>query len=177
MNLMKTLGFAVLIATGSVSLAAAPVAAPAKKVVTVGEVKAVNALLVAMQVEKLMRTVTGTARFATEEQRTAAFAKLEKVPPTQIHARLAYPLASVISVETANEMARFYGTPHGKKIVYRMYNTGGTFGEPDTKASIAAAKKDMQRPEYIKASKELAAADDAIRHEAFVLLQSINKAK
>lgn len=177
MKLMKTLGLAVLIATGSVSQAAAPVAAPAKQVVTVGHVKAVNALLVAMQAEKLMRTVTGTARFATEEQREAAFAKLEKVPATQIHARLAYPLASVISAETANEMARFYSTPHGKKIVYSLYNSKGGYGEQATPAATTAGRKDMQRPEYIKASKELAAADNAIRHEAFMLLQSINKAK
>ena len=177
MKLMKTLVLAVSVATGSVSMAAAPVAAPAKKVVTVGHVKAVNALLVAMQAEKLMRTIAGTSRFATEEQRAAAFAKLEKVPATQIHARLAYPLASVISAETATEMARFYNSPHGKKIVYSMYNSKGSYGEPVTPAATSAQRKDMQRPEYIKASKELAAADDAIRHEAFVLLQSINKVK
>jgi hypothetical protein len=177
MKLMKTLSLAVMMATSSLSQAAAPAAAPAKQVVTVGHVKAVNELLVAMQAEKLRRTVTGTARFATEAQRAEAFAKLEKVPATQIHARLAYPLASVISKETATEMARFYNTPHGKKIVYSMYNSKGSFGDPATPAATAAARKDMQRPEYIKASKELAAADDAIRHEAFVLLQSINKAK
>jgi hypothetical protein len=176
MKLMKMLGVAVLIASSAVSFAAAPAAAPAKPVVvTVGHVKAVNDLMVAMQMEKLMRTITGTSRFAAEEQRGAAYAKLEKVPKEQIYARLAYPLAKVISAETATEMARFYNTPHGKKAVYRMYNSKGWYGEPPTPATTAIERKDMERPEYQKASKELAAADDAIRHEAFVLLQSILK--
>ena len=176
MKLMKTLSLAVLIATSAVSFAAAPAAAPAK-VVTVGHVKAVTELMAAMQAEKLMRTITGTSRFNSEEQRAAAFAKLEKVPPAQIHARLAYPLAQVISAETATEMARFYSSPHGKKIVYKMYNSAGTFGEPLTAAEKTAERNDLKSPAYLKASKELAAADEAIRHEAFVLLQAINKAK
>ncbi|MES2318884.1 MAG: hypothetical protein V4631_15495 [Pseudomonadota bacterium] len=172
MKLMKMLGVAVLIASSALSFAAAP-AKPV--VVTVGHVKAVNDLMVAMQMEKLMRTITGTSRFAAEEQRGAAYAKLEKIPKEQIYARLAYPLAKVISAETAIEMTRFYNTPHGKKAVYRMYNSKSSYGEPPTPATTAIERKDMERPEYQKASKELAAADDAIRHEAFVLLQAILK--
>jgi hypothetical protein len=177
MKLMKTLSLAVLIASSSVSFAAPMAPLPPAKVVTVGHVKAVNELLVAMQIEKLMKTITGTSRFATEEQRAAAFAKLERVPPMKIYERLAYPLAQVISAETAKEMARFYLTPHGRKLVYKMYNSAGTFGDPLTPAEKAAEKADYKRPEYIKANAELAIADDAIRHEAFVLLQSIIKAK
>lgn len=177
MKLMKTLSLAVLIASSSLSFAAPMKEAPPAKVVTVGHVRAVNELMVAMQVEKLMKTIAGTSRFATEEQRTAAFAKLEKVPPMKIHERLAYPLAQVISAETAKEMARFYTTPHGRKIVYKMYNSAGTFGDPLTAAEKAAEKADYKRPEYVKANAELAMADDAIRHEAFVLLQAIIKAK
>lgn len=177
MKLMKTLGLAVLIASSAGSFAAAPTAAPAAGVITVGHVKAVHSLMEAMQAEKLMRTITGTSRFASEEQRAAVYAKLEKVPAQQIYARLAYPLARTISAETANEMARFYASPYGKKVVYQMYNSKGSFGEPAMPPATPAERKYMQRPEFIKASKALAEADSVIRHEGFVLLQAINKAK
>jgi hypothetical protein len=38
-------------------------------------------------------------------------------------------------------------------------------------------KKERKRPAYVKASKELADAEPAIEHEAFKLLQEINKEK
>jgi hypothetical protein len=175
MKLLKPLGLAVLIAASSVSFAAAPPPATAAFVVTNGHVRAVTDLLAAMQAEKMMRTITGSSRYASEAQRTAAYAKLEKVPPAQIYARLAYPLARTISVETATEMARFYSSDYGKKIVYRMYNSKASYGEPTGPAATPAERKDMQRPAFIKASKELAAADGVIRHEGFVLLQAIAK--
>lgn len=175
MKLLKPLGLAVLIASSTLTLAAAPATAPAALVVTNGHVRAVTDLMAAMQAEKMMRTITGTSRYASEAQRTAAYAKLDKVPPAQIYARLAYPLARTISAETATEMARFYATDYGKKVVYRMYNSRASYGEPTGPVVTAAERKDMQRPAFIKASKELAAADGAIRHEGFVLLQSIAK--
>jgi hypothetical protein len=180
MKLMQTLGLAVLMVSSTVSFAAAP-AAPAAGVITVGHVQAVTDLMAAMQAEKMMRTIAGTSHYASEAQRTATFAKLEKVPPAQTYARLAYPLARTISAETATEMARFYASSYGKKIVYGMYNNkvsyagqtgpGGLAGPAPT----AAERKDMQRPAFIKASKELAEAEGVIRHEGFVLLQSIAK--
>lgn len=175
MKLLKSLGLAVLIASSTLTFAAAPAAAPAAFVVTNGHVRAVTDLMAAMQAEKMMRTITGTSRYASEAQRAAAYAKLETVPPAQIYARLAYPLARTISAETATEMARFYATDYGKKLVYRMYNSRASYGEPTAPVVTAAERKDMQRPAFIKASKELAAADGAIRHEGFVLLQSIAK--
>ena len=175
MKLMKMLGLAVLIASSAVSFAATPAAAPTVGVVTVGHVKAVTSLMEAMQAEKLMRTITGTSRYASEEQRTAAYAKLDKVPKEQIYARLAYPLARSISAETANEMARFYSSPYGKKLVYQMYNSKGGYGEPAAPSLTAAERKDMQRPEFLKAQKALAEADDTVRHEGFLLLQQIAK--
>lgn len=175
MKLMQTLGLAALIAASTLSLAAVPAAAPAPGVITVGHVRAVTDLMAAMQAEKMMRTITGSSRYASEAQRNAAYAKLEKVPPAQIHARLAYPLARTISAETATEMARFYSSDYGKKIVYRMYNSRASYGEPTAPVGTAAERKDMQRPAFIKASKELAAADGVIRHEGFVLLQAIAK--
>ena len=175
MKLMKMLGLAVLIASSAVSFAATPAAAPTVGVVTVGHVKAVTSLMEAMQAEKLMRTITGTSRYASEEQRSAAYAKLDKVPKEQIYARLAYPLARSISAETAKEMARFYSSPYGKKIVYQMYNSKRGYGEPAPPALTPAERKDMQRPEFLKAQKALAEADDTIRHEGFLLLQQIAK--
>jgi hypothetical protein len=175
MELMKTLGLAVLIASSPMSFAAVPAAAPAAGVITVGHVQAVTDLLAAMQMEKMMRTITGSSRYASEAQRAAAYAKLEKVPPAQIYARLAYPLARSISAETASEMARFYSSSYGKKVVYRMYNSRASYGEQGGPPATADERKDMQRPAFIKASKALAEADGVIRHEGFVLLQSIAK--
>lgn len=176
MKSMIALGLAVLVVTCSLSFAPARAAAPAPAaVITVGHVQAVTHLLAAMQMEKMMRTIAGSSHYASEQQRTATYAKLEKVPPAQIYARLAYPLARTISEETASEMARFYSSSYGKKILYQTYNSKGSFGEPALPAATATERKDMRRPAFIKASKTLAAADDVIRHEGFVLLQSIAK--
>lgn len=175
MKSIKALGLALLVASCSLSFSPVRAASPAATVVTVGHVQAVTHLMAAMQAEKMMRTVWGMSRYASEQQRNAAYAKLEKVPPEQIYARLAYPLARTISEETANEMARFYSSSYGKKILYQRYNSKGSFGEPPAPAATATERKDMQRPAFIKASQNLAAADDSIRHEGFLLLQSIAK--
>jgi hypothetical protein len=177
MRLLKKLGMAVLLASSSMSFAAAPAAAPATApaVITVGHVNAVTSLMASMQMEKMMRTIAGTSRYASEDQRKAAYAKIDKTPPAQIYARLAYPLARTISAETATEMARFYSSSYGKKLVYQMYNGQASYGEPAAPPATPAERKDMQRPAFIKASKELAAADSVIRHEGFVLLQAIAK--
>ena len=169
MKLVKALGIAVLIATCNASYAAAP--APA--VITNGHVRAVTDLMAAMQMEKMMRSVTGASRYASEQQRAAAYAKIDKTPKEQIYARLAYPLARTISAETATEMARFYSSSYGKKLLNQMYNSRPTYGEPARPTPTAAERADMQRPAFIKASKALADADGVIRHEGFVLLQAI----
>jgi hypothetical protein len=178
MNLVKMLGAAALIAAATMSVPARAAPAAPSKVLTVGHVKAVNELLVAMQAEKMMRTTASTSQYANEAQRTAVLAKLDKVPKEEIYARLAYPLAKVISAATATEMARFYNTPYGKQVVYQMYNSSGGMqgmGLGEAKAAGAAEKKELKRPEYAKAKQELADADSAIHHEAFVLLQAISK--
>jgi hypothetical protein len=175
MKSMKALGLAVLVVACSLPWATALAAAPAAAVITVGHVQAVTDLMAAMQMEKMMRSIAGSSRYANEQQRTAAYAKLDKVPPAQIYARLAYPLARTISAETASEMARFYSSSYGKKVVYQMYNRKASYGEPPMPAATSAERKDMQRPAFIKASKALAEAEGIIHHEAFVLLQSIAK--
>ena len=179
MNLVKMLGVAAMVAATWIGMSAQAAPAPApSKVITVGHVKAVTELLAAMQVEKMMRTTASTSRYASETQRTDVFAKLEKVPKQQIYARLAYPLAKSISAETALEMTRFYNTPYGKQVVYQMYNSSGGMqgmGLGGAKAAGAAEKQEMKRPEYVKAKKDMADADSAMHHEAFVLLQAISK--
>ncbi|QYF92117.1 hypothetical protein KY495_15240 [Massilia sp. PAMC28688] len=177
MKLMTTLGLATLLAASSPSYAQAPAPAakPGTVVVTNGMVKALKDMLAAMQAEKMMRTVAGTSRYASAEQQNAVFAKLDKVPAAEIHARLAYPLAKVISVETANEMARFFNSSYGKKVVYAMYNSSGGYGEPSGPVPTPAERKELKNPAYLKAKKEFDAAEPAIQAEAFKLLQTISK--
>ena len=173
MKSMKALGLAVMVVFFSSSFATAHAATPVAAVITVGHVQAVTDLLAAMQMEKMMRTIAGSSHYASEQQRTATYAKLDKVPPAKIYARLAYPLSRTISEETAREMTRFYSSSYGKKILYQTYNHKGGLGEPAMPAASATERKDMRRPAFIKANRNLAEADGAIRHEGFVLLQSI----
>lgn len=176
MNLMKTLSLAVLLAASSLAGAQAPAPKAAAVVVTNGQVKAVSELLQAMKAEKLMRTVAARSRYANAEQQKAVFAKLDMTPPAQIYARLAYPLAKVISVETANQMTRFYNTTEGQQVVHAMYNSsGGMLMEGMQPGLSKAERKAMKDPAFVKAKKELEAADPDIQSEAFKLLQVISK--
>lgn len=184
MKVMKTLTLAALLASTSLSFAAEPVprpgaAKPAAVVVTNGMVKAVSDMLKAMQVEKMMRTIAATSRYANAEQQKNAIGKLENVPYEQIYARLAYPLAKVISVETAKEMTKFYNSSYGQKVVHEMYNSRGgvTMGEATGPKATPAERKALKDPAYLKAQKEFDAAQPAIQHEAFQLFQAIIKSK
>lgn len=175
MKLTKALCLAVLFSCCSLSFAAPPAASPAPGVITVGHVRAVTALLAAMQAEKMMRTIAGTSHYESEQQRNAVYAKLEKVPPAQIYARLAYPLARTISEETANEMTRFYSSGYGKKLVYQMYNRSASLYGSAQPVPNAAERKNMSRPAFIKARKSMDESEDIIHHQGFLLLQSIVK--
>lgn len=152
---------------------AAPAAAP-----DAAHVKAVQDLLGAMQIEKAVRGVAARSRFANDAQRQAVFAKLDKVPPAEIYQRMAAPLARSISLETATEMTRFYNTPYGKKVIHDKYNSGSQIMMPGATPVVPPEeKKERKRPAYVKASKELADAQAVIEHEAFNLVQMINKEK
>lgn len=106
------------------------------------------------------------------------FAKLDKTPPAEVHRRLAPPLARVISADTAIEMTRFYNTPYGKQVIHKKYNSSAQFVMPGATPAIPPEeKKERKRAAYVQASKELAAAEPAIQHEAFKLVQLINKEK
>ena len=161
---------------------AAPAAspAPATQAAVTGpaHVKAVQDLLAAMHVENVLRGVAGRSRYASDDQRKAVFAKLDKTPPAEVYQRLAPALAPVISADTALEMTRFYNTPYGKQVIHRKYNSGVQLSMPGMKETVAPEeKKERKRAAYVQASKELAAAEPAVEREAFKLLQQINKEK
>lgn len=140
--------------------------------------KAVQDLLGAMQIEKVLKGVAARSRYPTEAQKQAVFAKLDKTPPAEVYQRLAPALTSAISLDTAIEMTRFYNTPYGKQVVYKKYNSGAQLIMPGMTAAVAPEeKKERKRAAYVKASKELADAEPAIEHEAFKLLQVISKEK
>lgn len=156
--------------------AAAVPAAPAA--LTPAHVNAVQDLLAAMQVEKVLRGVAGRSRYPSEAQRKEVFAKLDRTPPAEVYRRLAAPLAPVISADTATEMTRFYNTPYGKKVIHAKYNSGPQIMMDGMKPVVPPEeKKERKRAAYVKASKELADAQPAIEREAFKMLQAINKEK
>ena len=141
-------------------------------------IKSVQDLLASMKAEKMLRTTASSSRYASEAQRKSVFDKLDKVPPAVVYQRLAVPVSRAVSLATATEMARFYNSPYGQKVIHQKYNSGpGMLGAPQMPTATAAEKKDMKRPAYVKASKELAAAEAAISHESFVLLSAIIKEK
>ena len=141
-------------------------------------VKAVQDLLGAMQVENVLRGVASRSHYQNDAQRQAVFAKLAKIPPTEIHQRLAPQLVHAISADTATEMTRFYNTPYGKKVIYGKYNSRGGLDMPGMVAAVPPEEqKARKRAAYVKASKELADAEPVIDHEAFKLLQQIDKEK
>jgi len=141
-------------------------------------VKAVQGLLSTMQIEKVLLGVASRSHYQSQDQRKAVFAKLDKTPPAEVYQRLAPALAPAISADTAAEMTRFYNTPYGKQVIYRKYNSRAQIILPGMVEAVSPEeKKARQRAAYARASKELAAAEPAIEHEAFKLLQQINKEK
>jgi hypothetical protein len=160
------------------TFAAAPAPAAQAAASNPAHVKAVQDLLGAMQVENVLRGVAARSRYPSKEQREAVLAKVGKVPPAEVAQRLATPLARVISLDTATEMTRFYNTPYGKQVIHRKYNSGGGIMMPGMTAAVPPEeKKERKRAAYVQANKQLADAEPAIEHEAFNLLQAINKEK
>jgi hypothetical protein len=156
---------------------AASTAAPAQAALpSAAHVKAVQDLLGAMQVEKVVRGVAARSRYQSEGQRQAVFAELDKTPPAEVYRRLAPPLARVVSADTAIEMSRFYNTAYGKQVIYRKYNSSAQVAMPGMRAAVPAEeKKERKRAAYVQASKELADAEPVLEREAFKLLQLINR--
>ncbi len=156
--------------------ATAPVPRPAAA--DPAHVKAVQDLLGAMRVEKTLKSVAGRSRYPTEAQRTAAYAKIDKTAPAEIYQRLAPPMAQVISTDTALEMTRFYNTPYGRQVIDKKYNSRPQFVMAGMAEAVPTEeKRERKRPAYVRASKELADADPVLQHEAFKLLQAIDREK
>ncbi len=174
MKLAVHLVIGMSLVVGSAAFAATPAPAAPATALAATHVKAVQDLMAAMQTEKMMRSTASNSRYASEAQRKSVFDKLGKVAPAEIHLRLAAPVARLVSAETATEMTRFYNSSYGQKVLHLKYNSGpGMLGqEPKL---TPAEKKELKRPEYLKASKALAEAEPAIEHETFVLLQAIIK--
>lgn len=174
---LKLLAAAGLVAVSTLALAAAPAAAPASTAApSAMQVKAAYDLMAAMQAEKLTRTVAGGSRFANEQQRSAFMAKLDKVPATEVYSRLSAPVAKLVSAGTAVEMTRFYQSTYGQKVLQKTYNGGPSMYDVAPKPT-PAEKAELAKPAYIKADKEFQAAKSAIRHEVFVLVSQLAKAK
>jgi hypothetical protein len=172
------LGLALVSAVPAFAATAAVPTAAQAAVTGPAHVKAVQDLLGAMQVEMVLRGVAGRSRYASATQRQAVFAKLDKTPPAEVYQRLAAPLSRVISADTAVEMTRFYTSPYGKQLIHKKYNSGPQLMMPGSRASVAPEeKKERKRAAYVLASKELADAEPALQHEAFKLLQMIDKEK
>jgi len=154
----------------------APAANPAAS--KPAHVKAVQDLLGAMQIEKVLKGVAARSRYPNEAQKQAVLAKLDKISPAEIYQRMAPALTNAISAETALEMVRFYTTPYGKQVIHKKYNSGAQLIMPGaTKAVPPEEKKERKRAAYVKASQELDEAEPVIEHEAFKLVQLINKEK
>ncbi|TQK02746.1 hypothetical protein [Herbaspirillum sp. SJZ107] len=160
--------------------APAPASAPAAQAAVSGpaHVKAVQDLLGAMQVEKVLKGVAARSRYSNDAQRQAVYAKIDKTPPAEVYQRLAPQVAPFISADTATEMTRFYNTPYGKQVIHRKYNGSSQIMMPGMTAAVPPEeKKERKRAAYVQASKELAAAEPMIDREAFKLLQKIDKEK
>jgi hypothetical protein len=171
------LGLSIVLAQPAFAAAAAP-AAPSAAVPSAAHVQAIEDLLRAMQIENVLRGVATRSRYQSAAQRQAVFAKLEKVPPAEIYRRLAPSLVPAISADTAAEMTRFYTTPYGRNVIHKRYNSTAQIIIPGMQAGVTPEeKKERKRPAYVRASKELADAEPAIDHEAFKLLQAIDKEK
>jgi hypothetical protein len=160
------------------AFAVTPAPATPAAAVTPAHVQAVQDLLRAMQVEKVLNGVAARSRYQSEAQRQAVFAKLDKTPREEVYRRLAAPLAPVISNETALEMTRFYNTPYGKQVIHKKFNSGAQIMMPGMKAGVPMEEQaERKRPAYVEASKALADAEPVVEREAFKLVQMIDKEK
>lgn len=170
MKLMKALILVAMLGAGSLTLATA--SAATEQVQATAHLKAVQDLMASMQSEKMMRSVAGSSRYESDADRNTAFAKLGKVPAAEIHQRLARALRRHVSMETALEMSKFYSSNYGQRVLQMTYNSGPSYG-PQSPSASPSERKELARPAYVKAQKAFDAAEPAIRHEAFVLLQAI----
>lgn len=163
------------LAVASFSWAAPAATTPAKTTPDAAQVKAAQDMLASMQAEKMMRATASASRYSSEAQRKSVMDKLAKVTPTQIYQRMALPVARLVTTETAVEMTRYYTSTYGQKVLKQKYNSGPSMFAPEAPKPTPAEKKELKRPESVKALKAFAQVEPAIEHEAFVLLSAIIK--
>lgn len=174
--LQTVLGLSLLLAVPTFAHAAPPAVQTAAP--TPAHVQAVQDLLGAMQIDKALRGVAGRSGYPSDAQRRAVFAKLDRTPPAEVYQRLAPQLAHFISADTAAEMARFYRTPYGKRVIHERYDSRAQIIIPGMTPAVPPEEKQARkRAAYVRASKELADAQPMIDREAFKLLQKIDKEK
>lgn len=167
MKFMKGLTLAVMLSASSLALA--------NQEDPAAHLKAVQDMMKAMQAEKMMRTITGRSGFPAEAQRKATFAKLDKLPPAEIHQRLARASRQFVSMPTAIEMTRFYSSAHGRQVLQQTYNSGASLMAPQAPAMSNSERQQFSRPDFLKAKKEFDKAEPMIQHEGFRLMQAIAK--
>ncbi|PWF49344.1 hypothetical protein [Massilia glaciei] len=176
MKLVQILALSGLMAIAPV-FAAAPAAPVAAAAPSAAQISAMQGLMAAMQTEKMMRTTAGMSRYSSEKHRLEVVAKLAKVPPAEIHRRLAAPVARFVTTETALEMTRFYATPYGQRVLFASYNSGPSITGPGQLKMSKAEAAALKRPAYVQASHLLQRAERAIKRETFVLLGQISNGK
>ena len=140
------------------------------------QVKAAHDLLAAMQAEKMVRMTAGMSHYASPAQREDVMKKVIALPPETVYTKLATPVARLLSPETVAEMTHFYQSSYGKKVLNNTYNSGAQLYPSDPKPT-AAEQAELKKPAYIKADQEFKASEQAIHHEAFVLLNQVINGK
>ena len=141
------------------------------------QVKAAHDLMAAMQAEKMMRMTAGMSRYASPAQRKEVMDKVIKLQPEVVYSRLALPVARLLSTETSTEMAAYYQSSYGQKVLQQTYNSAASLGGPTVPKATAAEKAALKKPAYLKAEKEFKANEQAINHETFVLLKAVINGK
>jgi hypothetical protein len=140
------------------------------------QVQAAHDLLAAMQAEKMMRMTAGTSQYASPAQRKQVMDKVIQLQPEFVYTRLAPPVAKLLSKETAQEMTRFYRSSYGQKVLHDTYNSGAAL-YPSAPKPNAAEQVELKKPAYLKAEREFKAQEQALHHEAFVLLKEVINGK
>ena len=140
------------------------------------QIKAAHDLLAAMQAEKMMRMTAGMSHYASKEQHDQVMQKVIALPPETVYTKLAAPVAHILSPETVVEMTHYYQSSYGKKVLNSIYNSGAQLYPSEPKPT-PAEQAELKKPAFIKADQEFKANEQAIHHEAFVLLNQVINGK
>lgn len=115
-------------------------------------VQAVQDLLGVMQVEKQLRSVAARGCHHGAERGQALFAKLDKMPPTEVYRGQAPLLARFVFAVIATEMTRFHETPYGKKLIHSRYAGSARIDRRRRHGSTRNAIKKAENPTHAPGS-------------------------